>query len=333
MRRAVTTCHRLPPPPPGITPSTGLPQLCLCSPHLPPSEAGSGASGSTSRVPGSPSASSSAAGSWGSRGDIRAGHSDLPPSPRQPLTFQKSLSSKRSAGAKPVQASCRQSGQLGSTLCHGAAPHSTPSCPPLAPHSPTAPRRGCCPLSHAPALLVAPTAWCQWGCANNRCPRCPAPASIRQAGLSLSQRSCGSRRNLGGRGEAMSPRQARQGTGPCCMRKGKGTARPRPLIVRGPGGCGVAPSHSTPPHPHPSPSWSHPSPSWSDSIPHLPTPTLPFPRQPLTASPGEAPRGDGMCKWGGWDGAMGTEKWGRGCRGGSQQGRALGDSEGTAGMM
>lgn len=239
--------------------------------------------------------------------------------------------------AQPGQSQSRRAaGRAGSSVprcAMGQPPTQPPLAPPLAPHSPTAPRRGCCPLSHAPALLVAPTAWCQWGCANNRCPRCPAPASIRQAGLSLSQRSCGSRRNLGGRGEAMSPRQARQGTGPCCMRKGKGTARPRPLIVRGPGGCGVAPSHSTPPHPHPSPSWSHPSPSWSDSIPHLPTPTLPFPRQPLTASPGEAPRGDGMCKWGGWDGAMGTEKWGRGCRGGSQQGRALGDSEGTAGMM
>lgn len=173
-----------------------MPLLSPCSPHLPPSEAGSGASGSTSCVPASPSTSSSAVGSWGSGGGIRAGHSVTFPPPDS---------------HSPSRSHCRQSAQSGrsrSRQAAGRAGSSVPRCamgqppthPPLTPHSPTAPRRGCCPPSHAPALPEAPTAWCRWGCANNRCPRCPAPASIPQAGLSLSQRSCGSRRNLGGVG-------------------------------------------------------------------------------------------------------------------------------------
>lgn len=48
----------------------------------------------------------------GRREGGRAGRSRRCPWPRQPLTFQKSPSPKRSAGAKPVQASCGQSGGL-----------------------------------------------------------------------------------------------------------------------------------------------------------------------------------------------------------------------------
>lgn len=48
----------------------------------------------------------------GRREGGRAGRSRRCPRPRQPLTFQKSPSPKRSAGAKPVQASCGQSGGL-----------------------------------------------------------------------------------------------------------------------------------------------------------------------------------------------------------------------------
>lgn len=41
-----------------------------------------------------------------------------------------------------------------------------------------------------PSEMVAPTAWCLLECANSRCQKCPAPASIRQAGLCLSQMHC-----------------------------------------------------------------------------------------------------------------------------------------------